>query len=138
MPSWWKSSAPTYQIGQNAAPGSVVLRFGITNVYLKKHHRGLLSYTPGGFVVHAAKSHFNSFQKNIDLTGASIEAELILPGSNERLAAIVDNTGSRSTKKQFSSWEEFEAEMRTLAKRLKCRLDNAHVGESQRKNCDAM
>ncbi len=45
----------------------------------------------------------NAGQKNIDLTGASVEAELILPGSNERLGALVDSAGSRSKKKQFSS-----------------------------------
>ncbi len=127
----------SYQIGQNPMAGAAVVRIGITNVYLKKHHRGLLGFTPIGLVAGAAKNAgVSKFQKHVDLTGATIEAEIILGGSNERLAAMVDNMGSRNTKKEFANWNDFETEMQTLAKRLKCRLDNAHNGGSQ--DCDAI
>jgi len=34
-------------------PGIMYVRFAVTNLYLKKKKRGLLSYTPMGFVVHS-------------------------------------------------------------------------------------
>lgn len=128
-----------FVIAQNPAPGVLLLNFGITDVYLKKPKRHLWGYLPPALVLGTVKNKvFDSFQQNIDLTGANFEAELIMSGTDEQLGAIVDKEGSRKDKKEFTSWAEFETELRTLAMRFACRIKNAKAGAGTQQNCDAI
>lgn len=128
-----------FMIAQNQAPGVLVLNFAITDVYLKKPKRHLWGYLPPALVLGTVKNKvFDSFEQNIDLTGANFEAELLMSGTNEQLGAIVDKEGSRKDKQLFTSWAEFETKMHTLAMRFACRIKNAKAGAGTPQNCEAI
>lgn len=128
-----------FVIAQNPAPGVVVMNFGITNVYLKKPKKHVWNFIPVALVVGTVKNAvFDSFQQNINLTGANFESQVIDATTNEKLGAIVDKEGSRTDKEQFTSWQEFETHLRTLAMRFACRLKNAKAGEGSQQDCDAL
>jgi hypothetical protein len=49
-----------YTIATEPGPDVLYMRWAITDLYLQKKKRGILSYTPLGMVVHATKSAANS------------------------------------------------------------------------------
>lgn len=112
---------PRYPVVQGSAPGVLQVRLAITNVMAQKKKKGLLSYTPVGLVVGAAKS-LATAGPNIDLSAATVEAEL-LDASGERIAVIVEPLASGDSKKQSLTWEEIAAALDAYGKRLRARLD---------------
>jgi len=112
---------PTYPVVSKAGPGTIVVRLAITNVKMKKKKRGLLGYTPIGFVVTAAAG------PRVSLFDARIEAELLDALTGERLAVLVDKGLIASKEKDEKlSWDDIDERLRFYAKRFRARLDAAH------------
>jgi hypothetical protein len=126
--------AGTYMVVDQAGPNVLYLRFAISNLQLKKHKRGLLGYTPIGFVAGAAKSAMTSdITKKIDLKGLTMEMEVLGSNGKEQLAAVVE---TRSGKKdEPASWDELEALIDVYSQRVVCNLDNASLAEETRVDC---
>ena len=125
-----------YQIAASPGPNTVVMRMAFTNVHLKKKGRGLLGYTPVGFVVSSAKkTMMNDFVDNIQLTEVVWEAEMLDSQTGERFAAIIAGLGNRETKKEFTSWDELMQALEVGADRIICRLDNTKAAEGEMRDC---
>lgn len=126
--------APSYVMATRVSPGVLVLRTALTNVYLQKPRRRLLSYTPTGIVMHAAKNALEGVMKKIDLHEAVIQAELLDGSTGEVVAEVYDQMGSISNKSQYTDWKQVEDAFTVDAKRLSCHLHTAHTG-GQQTNC---
>ncbi len=125
-----------FQIAASPGPNTLVMRMAFTNVQLKKKSRGLLGYTPVGFVVSSAKkTMMNDFVDNIQLTEVVWEAEMLDSQTGERFAAIIAGLGNRETKKEFTSWDELMQALEVGAVRIMCRLDNARAAEGEIRDC---
>ncbi len=125
-----------YQIAASPGPNTLLMRMAFTNVHLKKKGRGLLGYTPVGFVVSSAKkSMMNEFVDNILLTEVIWEAEMLDSQTGERYAAILAGLGDRESKKEFTSWDELMQALEVGAVRIMCRLDNARAAEGEIRDC---
>ncbi len=128
-----------YRIAEEAGPGVVYARWAITELYLKKKKRNILSYTPVGFVAHAtAQAAIRDLWRKIDIVELNIEVEFIDSVTGDLLAAVVMGRGARKTKGQkqeLVSWEELDATMKTFGQRLRCTLDNARIEANQRQDC---
>lgn len=118
---------PDYQVVDEPGAGVLGLRLAITNVHLRTKKRGLLGYTPIGFVVTSAA---NMAGLRTELDQAIIEAELLDGSSNEQLGALIDpfETGEKAEK---TTWEEVSKRVEFYAKRFRARLDQAHGGGEQ-------
>ncbi len=129
-----QSLAQDFMIVEQAGPNVLYVRFAITNLQLKKKKKGLLSFTPVGLVVGAAKSALTSdITKKIDLKGLTMEMEVLDSNSEQQLAAAVEvRSGS---KEEPASWAELEAMIGVYAQRMRCTLDNARIPEESRVDC---
>ena len=128
-----------YPIAEERGQDVLFLRWAITDLYLKKKKRSVLSYSPLGQVVHYSRqAAIKDLWKKIDIVEMGIEIELLDSVTEEQLAAITDHSGSRKTKSQdqeLVTWEELDAQMKTIGERFRCRLDNTRLGEASRVDC---
>jgi hypothetical protein len=125
-----------YQIAASPGPNTLVLRMALTNVYLKKKSRGLLGYTPVGFVVSGAKkAMMNDFVDNILLTEVVWEAEIFDSQTGEIYGAMIVNLGNKDKKKEYSSWDELMQALEIGSSRVMCRLDNSRAKEDEIRDC---
>jgi len=125
-----------YQIAASPGPNTLVMKMAFTNIHLKKKGRGLLGYTPVGFVVSGAKKALmNDFVDNILLTEAVWEAEILDSQTGERYGALIVNLGNKDTKKEYTSWDQLMHAMEVGAARVMCRLDNSRAEEDEIRNC---
>lgn len=136
--------AEDYYIVDQPGPDVLLLRVAASNLYLKKAKRGFLSYTPVGFVVHAAKSAMtDEITKKISFVEVNMEAEILDSLSGEQLVAVVTQRGQRKDKKQDvkadpTTWDEMLAVFEVIGARLDCRLDNARLSQEEQKDCIAL
>lgn len=130
------------------APGSedrlaqcnvLYLRTALSELYLKKKKRSLMSFTPVGAVVHAAKKSITETLKKIDIIEMTLEVESLDSQTGHVRGAIVLRRGTRKEKGQKEQRMDL-AEFRTIVQGygaiFVCRLDNARTPESQRIDCD--
>ena len=128
------SLSTTYMIVDQPGPNVLYVRFAISNVQLKKHKKGLFSYTPVGLVRNAVRSAvITDFTKKIDLKGLTIEVEILDSSSEEQLAALLETRSGE--KDEPASWVELEALVTVYSQRIACRLDNARRAEEDRVDC---
>lgn len=107
-------------------PGKGVLYVtaALTNVRLRKKKRGLLGYTPIGFVMTTAMELAG---KRISLENAALEMEIYDSATREPVAVIVDRHPSEKTNGgEEYSWKSIEETMTLYAKRFKARWLAAH------------
>ena len=126
-------------------PGTdtLFMRWAITDLYLQKKKRGILSYTPIGMVVHATKgAATRDLWKKIDIVELGLEVEFTDVVTGEVIAAIVTyQQGFRKqkgTEADIVSWQELEALFDTVGERLSCTLTNARSPEEQWEDCSAI
>jgi Protein of unknown function (DUF3313) len=127
--------APKYIMAVRSDPGVVTLRTALTNVYLQKPRRRLVSFTPVGLVVHAAKNALENVMQKVDLHEAVIQAELIDSNTGEVIVELYDQRGSIANSKQYTDWQQIEDAFTLDAKRLACQLNNAHSPPQAQTNC---
>ncbi len=123
-------------------PGADVLylRWAITDLYLKKKKRGILTYTPVGMVVHATKSAaVRDLWKKIDIVEFSVEMEISDLVTSEVLGMVESNQqGVRKQDDQDAdpvSWQELDAFFETIGARIACKLSNSRLPESENIDC---
>ncbi len=128
--------AEKYQIAASPGPNTLIFRMALTNVHMKKKGRGLLGYTPVGFVASGAKKALmNDFVDNIMLTEVVWEAEILDSQTGERYGALIIGLGDKENKKEFTSWDQLMAALEVGAQRVLCRIDNAKAAEGEMRNC---
>jgi len=114
---------PAYPVVNKAGPGTMVVRLAIIDVKMEKKKRGLLGYTPFGFVVTAVQDAAS----RVSLDNASIEAELLDAVTGERLVVLVDQGLVETTAEDEKlSWGDIEKRLRFYARRFRARLDAAN------------
>jgi hypothetical protein len=126
-------------------PGTdtLFMRWAITDLYLQKKKRGILSYTPVGMVVHATKgAATRDLWKKIDIVELKLEAEWSDVVTGEILAAVVTHQQGfrkeKGTKADVVSWQELEALFDTVGERMSCMLSNARSPEEEWDDCAAI
>jgi hypothetical protein len=117
-----ESLEPDIPIVSKAGEGVMYIRAAITNVRLKKKKRGLLSYTPVGFV---ARTVTDLAGKNINLVSAMLEAEVFDSKSGERLMVLIDTKPVETGEKKKQSWDDIQATLRFYAIRFRQRMEAA-------------
>jgi hypothetical protein len=116
-------------------PGVLYLRMAASNVHLKKKKRGLLSYTPAGFVVTEASQATQELEQKIVLQDMMLEMEVMDSQSQAVLAAAVDNIGADVKKSPSESWGEEKTVLDYWASRFSCRLANTAKPETEWQDC---
>ncbi len=129
-----------YTIATEPGASTLYFRWAITDLYLQKKKRGILSYTPVGFVVHATtQAAVRDLWKKIDIAELKLELEFTDFVTGEILgAAVTHRHGLRKAKGQKAeivSWQDLDAVFKTVGERLACVLDNARIPESEWTTC---
>ncbi len=131
-----------YRVVDQPGPGVLYLHWAVTDLYLKKKKRSVLTYAPLGQVIHYSRqAAIKDLWKKIDIVELTIELELVDSATGEILAAGVDSSGHRKTKTEeqdLVTWEELDAQMQTIGARVRCRMDNARRPAADREDCVAI
>ncbi len=132
-----------YVIADAPGPDVLYVRWAITDLYLKKKKRGLLSYTPAGMVIHATRqAAIRDLWKKINIVEFAVELELSDFVTGEIIGAAVSRRqGKRKDRGQAGdlvSWQELDALFLTVAERVTCGLDNSAKPESEWADCGAI
>ena len=132
-----------WPVANEPGPNVVYMRFAISDLYLKKKKRRVLSYTPVGFVVHTtAQAAIRDLWKKIDIVELSIKIEWLDSVSGEVVSAGVARKGARKTKGQKAelvSWEDLDALFSTIGEQTRCHMDNNKLPEGERRlDCDSL
>jgi hypothetical protein len=129
-----------YTIATEPAQDALYLRWAITDLYLQKKKRGILSYTPVGMVVHATtQAAVRDLWKKIDIVELGFEAEFSDFVTGEIIGLAVTHTmGKRKAsgqKADLVSWQELDALFMTAGERISCVMRNMGSPESEWQVC---
>lgn len=127
-----------YDVVEVSGPNTLYLRTAMTELYLKKKKRGLLSYTPAGAVAKVGMDAIKDTLEKVDIIEMNVEAEVQDSVSGEVLGAVVLERGhrkDRSHKEERLDMEELRATVDEYGARFACRLDNAKLPAEQRVDC---
>lgn len=116
-----KHLEPKYPVVDSTGPDVLHLRIAITNVMAEKKKRGVLGYTPVGFLIGAAKNAATS-GPNINITSATAEFEL-LDASDNRIAVAIDPLEGQDVQKDNLSWADIGKILDAAGQRLRTRMD---------------
>ena len=130
----------SFGIADEPAANVLYLRMAATDLYIKKGKRGVLGYTPVGFVAKGVKDKLSEFVENNALIEMTLEVEMQDSLTGEVLAAGFLSRGQRKDRKQDLkeepvNWERLHFAFNQLGKRMACRLNNAHLEASERVDC---
>ena len=117
-------------------PGVLYIRMAASNVHLKKKGRGLLGYTPAGFVVGSAVSAGQEMKQKVILQDMNLEMEVQDSQTQKVLAAMVDKIHPGAKAKAGESWSKEHTVMDYWATRFHCRLENSQKPESEWQDCE--
>jgi hypothetical protein len=117
-----------------AGPAVLHVRVAASDVHLVKKKRGLLSYTPAGFVVNAVTQAGQEMQQKIVLQDMNLEIEVMDSQTQEVLLAMVEKI-TPGFKKPGESWASQQEMMDYWSNRLECRLQNARLPKDQWQDC---
>jgi hypothetical protein len=124
-----------YKVAEAPGPGVIYVRVALTDLQLKKKKRGVLGYTPIGFVVKAGTDLVKDMMGKYDIMGMVIQAEVTDSQTEEVFGAIVAERAGTEGEPLRMDFEEFAGQMQEFSSRLRCRLDNSRVPEAQRIDC---
>jgi hypothetical protein len=116
-----KTLEPEVPVVNQAGPGVLYLRVALTNVNVAKKKRGLLGYTPIGFVATTVKDAVAG--PSISLQDAVFEVEALDSTTGERLGVVVDK--APETEGDNLSWDSITKTIVFYAERYKARMHNA-------------
>jgi Protein of unknown function (DUF3313) len=131
-------AAGGYSVAQKPGPGVIYLRVALTDVVVEKKKRGLLAYTPAGAVIKAGTDLVKEAFDKVDFIELTFQAELVDSMSNDVLAALVAERGTRKAEGQKETridMDEMRQDMRAWSHRLRCQLDNSKLPEDKQTNC---
>lgn len=112
--------------------GVLYMNLAITDLKLKKKKRGLLAYTPAGYFMKANMEATQHMMEKYDIMGLTFQAEITDSRTGEVIASLVALRGNNGQRMDF---KELDADIRSFASRLVCRLDNARGAEEQDVDC---
>jgi hypothetical protein len=121
-----------YYVVDRPGAGVLYMTLAITDLKLKKKKRGLLAYTPGGYFMKSGIDATRSMMEKYDIMGLTFQAEIMDSSTNEVLASLVALRGNNGQRMEFA---DFDADVRSFASRLLCRLDNSRGPEDQDVDC---
>jgi hypothetical protein len=121
-----------YGVVDAAGPSVLYLKIAVTDLSLKKKKRALLAYTPAGFIINAGVKALQDMMQKYDIMGAAIQGQISDSTSSEVLSEFVALRGNNGKRMEF---KEFDADIKSFASRLRCRLDNAHMPAAQQIDC---
>lgn len=99
----------------------MAVRIAVTNLSLKKKKRGLLGYTPIGFV---AGSVTKSAGDNVELLDAGLEWELLDGETGERIAVVIERKALQAGQGEGqSNWDAIEFALKAAADRFRDRVE---------------
>jgi hypothetical protein len=133
-----KLQAGGYRVVDQPGANVLYLRAALTELYLKKKKRGLMSYSPVGAVTKAGMDALSDTLDKVDIIEMTLEAELADSQSGNVLGAAVLQRGARKAggqKEERLDMDEFRATVQEYSDRFRCRLDNARVEATQRIDC---
>ncbi len=117
-------------------PGVLYVRIAASNIHLAKKKRGLLGYTPAGFVIGSAVSAGEEMEQKIILQDMNLEIEIQDSQSQEVLVAMVDKVDPGTKAKASESWSKGHTVMDYWANRFVCRLENSQKPENEWADCE--
>jgi hypothetical protein len=126
----------TLPVVDKAGPGVLYVGIAASNIHLAKKKRGILGYTPAGFVVGSAVSAGQDMQQKIVLQDMNLEIKVLDSQTQALLAAAVDKIDP-GTKKPGESWTDEQTVMEYWSNRLHCRFENSSKPKDQWQNCEA-
>jgi len=129
-----------YQLVTEPGDGVLYMRWAVTDMFLQKPKRGVLSFTPVGFVAHGVKGKRSEFVNKNTLVEMTLEAEVLDSQSGDVLFAMILDRGQRKDKGQgikeeAANWPELYGVATGLGRRMGCRLNNARLPEGERADC---
>jgi hypothetical protein len=132
-----------WAVVEEPGPNVVYMRWAISDLYLNKKKRSLLSFTPVGFAVYTSyQAAIRDLWKKIDIVELGLMMEWNDSVSGEVLSAGMARQGARKTKGQEQervTWEELDALFRTVGEQTRCHLDNNKLGKGKkRQDCDSI
>jgi hypothetical protein len=132
-----------WPVMEEPGPDVLFMRWAIADLYLQKKKRGILSYTPVGFVVHStAQAAIRDLWKKIDIVEIGLKIEWLDSVSGEVLSAGFVKQGTRKTKGQKAdlvSWEQLDALFRTVGEQTRCHMDNNRLAAGEKRtDCDSL
>jgi hypothetical protein len=132
-----------YTVTDEPGPNVGYIRWAIADLYLQKKKRGILSYTPVGFVVHSTRqAAVRDLWKKIDIVELGLLIEWSDSVSGEVLSAGDARQGLRKDKGRKAdlvSWEELDALFLTVGEQTRCHLDNNSLADAdKRTDCDSI
>lgn len=133
-------TARGYGIVDQAGGDVLYARIAITDLYLKKKKRGILTYTPAGAMVKLGTDAVRDTLEKVDIIEMALQVELQDSQTEEVLAAIVVKRGARKDKEHHQKEEridfsEFRRIIRGYGAILACRLDNARQQSQAQVDC---
>lgn len=117
-----KHLEPKFPVVDTDGQDVLHLRLAITNVTAEKKKRGILGYTPVGFVIGAAKNAATA-GPNLNIASATVEAEL-LDSSGKRIAVVIDPLEGKEVQKDNLTWADIGKILDHAGQRLRARMDS--------------
>ena len=130
-----------FKVVDEPGPSVLYLRLALKDVYISKHKRGLLAYTPVGAVVKGVHDIASDAIDKTTLVELKIEAEMQDTESGDVLFAAILDRGHRKAhhqKEDAAGWEVPGNVANKLGRRLACRLDNARLAADKQQDCVKM
>jgi hypothetical protein len=125
-------TAGGYHIVEAPGPNVLYLKMALTDLSLKRKKRGILGYTPIGFVLKAGADALKDMMDKYDIMGGAVQGQATDSVSKEVLAEFVALRGNNGKRMDF---DDLSGEVKGFASRLRCRLDNTHVPADQKIDC---
>lgn len=124
-----------YQVVDAPGADTAYARIAVTDLQIKKKKRGLLGYTPVGFVVSAGVKALQDFMDKYDILDMALQLEVQDSVQHDVLGAAVLKRGKSADATKPISFDALVGVTNEYSERFACRLDNAHVEAAQRINC---
>jgi hypothetical protein len=124
-----------YNVVTEPGQNILLLRTAFTDVYLEKEERGVLGYTPIGFVVGAGVDAMESVMQANDILGITLQAELTDVSSK---ALIFELVAQRGGNKERITFDQYKKQMQTWGQRLACQISNSKLPTAQQVDCSTL
>jgi len=124
-----------YALVDQPSADAVYMRMAVTDLRIEKKKRGLLAYTPVGFVVSTGVQALQEFTDKYDILDLALQVEVQDSTRHDVLGAAVVQRGRSVEHGKPLSFDALNALVTEYAERTACRLDNSHVTADRRIDC---
>jgi hypothetical protein len=124
-----------YAVVDQPSADAVYVRMAVTDLRIDKKKRGLLAYTPVGFVVSTGVQALQDFTDKYDILDLALQVEVQDSVRHDVLGAAVVQRGKGVEHGKPLSFDALNALVTEYGERTACRLDNSHVTADRRIDC---